>query len=570
MRVTIELRDASTGRVISGGWVRVLLDAAGRWASRGGRRVEERLVLGPMPGGRYTVQGGAEGFLPRVLEVTVPTDEVVRVELVRGGRISGEVLASDGRPLVDAQVRWDMGRPDVGAARASRASPRWGQGRSKGSWVPRGQLGVLTGPLPPIPEAFAATSTPAASSLVVRTDALGRFVLQGVPPGRGRVVASAPGHAPGASQWWQLPPGADLDGVTLHLREGGALLGRVLSADGSRGIAHLPVLAEAALEPLPRFAATDEAGRFRFDGVAGDVRLLLGPPGPGRLSVEVHVAPGERHEASWRVPIMQRRVQVRVLDAAGRPLEGAWVTLVSARADVQGRWEAVTERDGFAHFDGVVEPPWRLAAGHEGWGELERRVEGIPERGEVELRLRPLRSLSARVLDAMRRDGIEGARVTWRPLGRSEQQGRSVSTDGAGRFVLVVGEGEEGWLHVTAEGFVSRRLHVGSSDPLPTRIALRPAGSVEGRVRDRYGMEVHAAVVCSTSEEEAPCEGESVRSDASGRFVLEGVPEGDRWLLVSHPAAGRVWVGPVRVRRGERSKGVEVRLPERGDRVVPR
>ncbi len=563
--VVLELRHAVTGKAPSGGRARLLLDATGRWALSGTAGSNGRVALGPLPAGRYAAQVGAEGMLSREVRFVVPASGPVRVELVPGGRVEGEVLDAEGRPLKGAWVRWDLGRPDGSSEDAP--SSGWGRGSGSGRLIPLGQLGVVPGPLRPMPASLAPVSMPTPDALQTRADADGHFVLRGVPPGRGRVVASAEGHAPRASRWWQLPPGGELDRLSLRLDPGGVLHGRVLAAMGERGVPRVPVLAEVDLEPAPRFTSTDGEGRFQLEGVAGDVRLTLGPPGPGRVRAVVHVAAGRIREASWRLPGLVGALQVRVLDAAERPVEGAWVALRSARRSIQGRWEARTGQDGFARFEAVVEPPWLLEAWHETKGEASGRLDASPPGGEAVLRLRAMRVLRARVLEPDGR-GVEGVRVTW--TSRVREEARTDRTDDEGAFALQVGAQEAGVLRIEAAGFVPWSLHVTPEVEIPRRIVLQPAGSVEGRVRDRYGTEVHGARVCVAEGQQQECGGASAVSDASGRFVLAGVAAGDRWLWVEHPAAGTARVGPVRVLPGERREGVEVRLPERADRVVPR
>ena len=83
---------------------------------------------------------------------------------------------------------------------------------------------------------------------------------------------------------------------------------------------------------------------------------------------------------------------------------------------------------------------------------------------------------------------------------------------------------------------------------------------------DALGAPVSGAEVAPSAADGSPDWSRAVRTDPRGGFELRGVPAGDVWPWARHPAAGEAharW--PTRVRTGEETPGVVLRLPERFD-----
>jgi len=101
----------------------------------------------------------------------------------------------------------------------------------------------------------------------------GAFQLEGLPAGRVRIDATAPGFAD-SIQFVSLEPGRNLDGVSCRLSVGGTLTGE-LDSDGFKGqSAYLRIV---ELDWF-RTATIDDSGRFRAEHVpAGDCEVFCQP-----------------------------------------------------------------------------------------------------------------------------------------------------------------------------------------------------------------------------------------------------------------------------------------------------
>ena len=189
------------------------------------------VALGPIPATPATLSASAEGFVTHAA-VAVPDvlDGPVRIVLLRGGTLEGEVVDAKGAPVDGASIEvigTDLsGLPvaDSPAHMAFRASHfAWSMGGPR-PLIPAGELGVMPGPIPPIPrgaggladvEAMqAGDSEPSIEPWVTRMD--GTFKAFPVTPGRVRALVRHPAYVEGISDAVMLAPGGIRQG------EGGA------------------------------------------------------------------------------------------------------------------------------------------------------------------------------------------------------------------------------------------------------------------------------------------------------------------------------------------------------------
>lgn len=116
------------------------------------------------------------------------------------------------------------------------------------------------------------------------SDAWGRFVLSGVPPGRRRIeVDAGPSLRPVAEASVTLTSSSDCRRVQVPLKVSGGLTGRVVSSEGTP-VAKLEVYVVQGAHPVAtddsaRVLRTDADGRFTVDGL---------PPGEYVLAVNLH------------------------------------------------------------------------------------------------------------------------------------------------------------------------------------------------------------------------------------------------------------------------------------------
>ena len=165
-RVTVEVVDGSTSSPAPLADADVVLaeGGLGPFPLRGRTATDGKVVLGPIARGEATVSVALEGWVGAAA-LSVPEEDapVVRAVLVRGGTVVGEVVDELGRPVPGASVEIvgtdQEGLPiaETPGTRAVRAGHfEWAMGGLP-VLQPAGELGVMPGPVPPIPRAWGAS-----------------------------------------------------------------------------------------------------------------------------------------------------------------------------------------------------------------------------------------------------------------------------------------------------------------------------------------------------------------------------------------------------------------------------
>ncbi len=246
--------------------------------------------------------------------------------------------------------------------------------------------------LPPQPEGEPSGEPPPAPT---------SFDLE-VPAGAvtGRVVrAGTRAPVPGIPVWVEDP---SEEVILLHASLGSA----ITAPDGTFSILHLPpgeYRVTAAADPPPMRSGPDPAEE-------ASLRELL----PSSMAVAVAKGTAPPVEIALRAGAV---VRVRVLDAAGTPVPGAIVTLVSETAAADDRLPFgpplgdrhmdATEEDGRARFAGLLPDSVRAYASIDGWLAASD-VLAVPEEGTVDavVVLDPARLVEVRV-----RATLDGRRI---------------------------------------------------------------------------------------------------------------------------------------------------------------
>lgn len=175
--------------------------------------------------------------------------------------------------------------------------------------------------------------SPVASS--VRTDAQGRFRIEGMPSGQLRLQASKEGFVAGWSSNLRTGHGTVLEGVELQLLEGKEMSGQVVDVHqrpiaGARLVVQADAQDANGLRSQVLETTTDEQGRFAVRYPATTGRLQLTATAPGHWVLEKAYDPVQ---ATQGLKVHMRPMQSLVglvVDEAGGPVEGAEVHLVTA------------------------------------------------------------------------------------------------------------------------------------------------------------------------------------------------------------------------------------------------
>ncbi|HEX7671973.1 MAG TPA: carboxypeptidase regulatory-like domain-containing protein, partial [Polyangiaceae bacterium] len=180
-----------------------------------------KVLLGPIAPGDTVASARADGFVSRS-SVVVPevVTEDVRIALLRGATLRGEVVDADGRPVDGASIEV-IGTDSDGMPIAATPVAQDFQ-RAHFAWalsgptplIPAGELGVMTGTVPAIPNAMIDSMPLTDSPLVAPptsepwvTAFDGTFRVRPIPPGRVRALVRHPEYVETTSELVTLTPG---------------------------------------------------------------------------------------------------------------------------------------------------------------------------------------------------------------------------------------------------------------------------------------------------------------------------------------------------------------------------
>ena len=292
------------------------------------------------------------------------------------------------------------------------------------------------------------------------TDAEGRcrITLPVETPRAVGVTAAAPGYVPLEVVWTarELRTDADLS-YTLALRRGRSVGGLVQDEQG-RPIAGVNVRLEYrgrltgdgkatfATTSAPA-ATTDAQGRWRADVLPAEAKpsdvlivYLAHPDHVSDLEMPARDVRVDKARTGEDVQVMKVGAPVagRILDATGRPVEGAVVVLAYGRYNLQWR-ESRSDARGEFRFDHVDDTetaqfgPLAVLVEAAGFAPVVRELTAKEQQPPVEIRLEAGRALSGRVVDG-NGDPVVGAVVTFQTYQDRNGWTWMGSTDAEGRF----------------------------------------------------------------------------------------------------------------------------------------
>ena len=510
-----------------------------------------------VPFGRWTADAQAPGYLSAdAVRFLATSDYAPLIQLEPGAAVGGRVVDADGRPIAGAQVmargqgadgagqeigQDSLARAALPAEPAASGAASWTAGTTATglTFIPRGELGVVVGPLPypPPPGAgalrVAAPIAAAAAGLPplpidpavaprLTTEADGRFRITGVPPGRYQVWARRDGYPQGSTAPFQVELGRAIDDLEIALGAGLTVEGQIVDDRGA-AVAAATVTAHPQGGGEPVAATTGADGRYQLGPLAGELRLSVTAVGHGGasrpLSAPRLARQSVRRQEDFILARADAEIAGRVLDGSGLAVRGA-----SVRVDTPGLTgvaAAVTDAAGRFRLTGVPVGRHRIHVEHADYPPLDTEARTgvdsqleLPLGGGVEITVRD-RSTGA---------ALRGARVTATagPARREASAGpdghAALANLAAGAWTIAAAAPGYAAGAVTVQVSAGRRP--GDITARDLAIDLTRVATLAGVVRDQRGERLAGA--------EVSVDGALSRttSDEQGRFRMTDAPSG--------------------------------------------
>jgi hypothetical protein len=550
-----------------------------------------------VPDGRWIADGWAPGWVA-VGGVEFDAGRgVPEVELARGGIVEGTVVDGSGRPVAGAQVaafatgadgqglEASAGAEERAAARhagrltglgdAACDGPRPGAECARSAdptFIARGELGVLVGPIPRLPPVGAPSlryarivddplTAPLGAPVNGRvggpplgappplpvepalaptwtTGADGHFRVTGLTAATWTLSASAPALAEGRSRPLRVALGGLERGVTIVLGAGVVVVGTVTDEDGPVAGAAIELRSRGKGPALPRAeTVTAPDGSYRLGPFSGEVTLRVSAYGHGDLERDLDLgapggatAPGERREDVVLAAADAELAGV-VEDPSGLPARGARVAIRAGAAS--GRRTIAGDGGRFA-IPYVPAGSHPLRVEHPDYPPLETEAAtGAPAR----LRLAYGGGIEGLVLDHHTGAPLAGIAVAATGPGNDR---RSVATGQRGELRLSPLAPGRWTVRIAIPGYlaVQRAVDVAAGDGpgaatvRDLRFELERGAFLGGTVRDRFGSRVPGVKVAVSRRGESEVAAET-RTDADGVFRLRDVPTGELVIMAT-------------------------------------
>lgn len=549
------------------------------------------VTAGPLPPGPLTASARAEGYVSQAAVLVGPDETAVRIPLLKAGKLIGEVVDNHDFAVPGCSIEvigTDLAGLPIAETPASMAFRRahfaWAL-QGPPMLIPAGELGVMPGPIPPIPHGDiqglairmpdSAPEEPSDSIAPWVSDGHGRFSVGPIPPGRISAIVRHPAYVETISEAVTLAPGGTAE-VRVVLYSGGTLEGVVLD-DRRFPIAGALVRITAKKGTSERSTLTASDGTWAFSAVAPELVVSASrPEAPDKVAYQETIAVGAEERKELEIVLARERppVLVNVVDDRGYVVDGARIRAISLTEDVELRRTAFTDDKGDGQVEDAAGIRLRLEVSARGYATVVRTFEKSPEKVKVELS-RGLR-VHGEVTARSGRERVQGAKVTlYLPTGTREL---STGEDGVYR-VDDIGPGPLR-LRIEHEQFVPVEKTFEVSKPAnvdaPVEVAaieLELAGIVEGEVVDDRGNPVAGAKVAKDEVPEylplGPLPPGVVATDENGKFTLRGLPEGDVTLDAYAPGTGRGKEERIAVRKERTTMRVRIRLEPGGGKAGP-
>lgn len=479
--------------------------------------------LEPVVLGKVMIGVWARGYLPltdRPLEL--PAALPLKLELNKGASLEGLVVDPDGFLVSDALVK--------AVYRADKDS-KYGIGRI-------GELGVVPGPVPPIPPAGMRISAtigdwglPLSKAI---TDRSGAFRLAGLyPDGQVQVWVEHPLYAQTRSHWITLRDTETINVGQLTLKPAAELWGRVLDERGTY-ISGVRVTVTTSTEHRTTVSQAD--GSYRFHGLLGRVVVSASHRGFLPDITRLNLQSKSRRELDLVLIPARGTLSGFVVDRNGLPIHGARIVASIGGHVIKGG----TDPSGYFQLDGVGKRRIQIKVSHSHY--LPHDQLASPGQ-QLEVRLEYPAVVEGRIQE--QRTGV--------PVERFKIVAGEVEVavnDTWGRFRLEGLRSGRQTIRVHAKGYalriqnveIARPRHMGEVVLDNLVISLARSGAIHGRVTAGGSplarIQVRAA-------------GARTKTDNDGMFKLEGVPEGSHVVDVMTSGGEVLRSDPIVVRPDE-------------------
>lgn len=561
---------------------------------RGRSGSDGKVTLGPISNGPATLSGRAPEFIgSAVVAVPESLSEPVRLPLLRGGTLLGEVVDARGFPVDGASI--EVVGTDGSGLPIAETPQLLRFRRSHFSWamagppplIAAGELGVMPGPIPPIPGSNAALTAAAVDATTQPLDADediapwitssgGRFRAAPVTPGVVRALIRHPDFVEAVSDAVTLTPGGEAS-VKVTLLHGGSLEGRVKDErDQPVEGAEVEVVAEHGTFQRATITASD--GSFAFSALPREVVVnVRRAENPTRIAkrIPLKVEEGKKETLDVTLPALRESLQVTVLDDQGNPLELAEVQVLSLDPASPLRATSFSDARGQVELSDARGLQLRISVQAPGFARQVLVVAANDTQAALQLKLARGALVQGRVTALRGRRGVEGALVTLSFQGLRKTA--TTNADGDYRIAdVALGPVK---VHVSHPDFAESELSAVVENPgrQDRAVELAPVdleepGAVEGEVVDERGDPVAGArVAVGRAPSYLPAGGLPrgvAVTDATGAFSLQGLASGMTTIDVFSPDRGRGSV-KVEVRSNRTQSGLRVSLRPSGSEQDP-